>query len=269
MLMSAAQPPQRRMVPVYKQKRFGSEWTYALLGVILGICAPIGQILLRMATNAAVRKAPLEEIRSALDFYGYQLVGTCIVLGLAGLAAGRRAERLRRAEEFYHSLSERDSLTGLLNGRAFEDRYARAMGRAARLSQPVSMMIIDVDGLKEINDRHGHAAGNAALRHIASVIDQVKRSEDAAARWGGDEFAILLEGGDASAAERVGEAIVSRLRLTPLVIGRQRRLVTVTIGIATARDHFDRDVLFAAADRALYEGKSAGRNRVETEILSP
>jgi diguanylate cyclase (GGDEF)-like protein len=250
-----------------KQKRLGSEWTYALFGIVIGICAPIGQLLLRLATSAAARQAPLEDLRSALDFYGYQLIGTCIVFGLAGFAAGRRAERLRRAEEFYHSLSERDSLTGLLNGRAFEERCTRVMGRAVRLSEPVSMMIIDVDGLKEINDRHGHAAGSAALRHVASVIEQAKRSEDASARWGGDEFAILLEGGDASAAERVGEAIVSRLRLTPLLIGRQPRLVTVTIGIATARGHFDRDLLFAAADRALYEGKSAGRNRIETEIL--
>src|SRR5450432_1062147 len=125
-----------------KQKRLGSEWTYALFGIVIGICAPIGQLLLRLATNAAARQAPLEDLRSALDFYGYQLIGTCIVFGLAGFAAGRRAERLRRAEEFYHSLSERDSLTGLLNGRAFEDRCTRVMGRAVRLSEPVSMMII-------------------------------------------------------------------------------------------------------------------------------
>jgi diguanylate cyclase (GGDEF)-like protein len=242
--------------------RFTAEWTYGLLGILLGLGAPTGQLIVRITTSAAVRAAPLSEVRMHGSFYGYQLLATCIVFCLAGIAAGRRAERLRRAQEFYHRLSERDPLTGLLNARSFGERFARVAERAARLGQPVSMLLVDVDGLKEINDRHGHAAGNDALMHVAATIDQTKRSEDEAARWGGDEFAILMESGDADAASRVAEAILARLRLTSLSIGRQQRVVTATIGIATAVQPFEPEVLFAAADEALYDGKSRGRNRI-------
>lgn len=248
---------------------FRAEWTYALLGTLLGVGAPLGQFLVRMATNAAVRGAPLADVRTHVSFYGYQLLGTCIVFCLAGMAAGRRAERLRTAEELYHRLSERDPLTGLLNMRAFGERFARVAERASRLEQPVSMLLIDVDGLKEINDRHGHAAGNEALMHVASAIKQTKRSEDDAARWGGDEFAILMEGGDADAAARVAEAILAGLRVTPLAIGRQQRVVTATIGIATELQPFEAEHLFAAADQALYEGKSRGRNRIAARPALP
>jgi diguanylate cyclase (GGDEF)-like protein len=234
---------------------------YALLGILLGVGAPAGQLLLRMSTITAVSTDPLADLRTHVSFYGYQLVGTCIVFCLAGIAAGRRADGGRRAAEFYHRLSEHDPLTGLLNARAFGERCARVMERAAGVEEPVSMILIDVDRLKDINDRHGHAAGNDALIHVAVAISETKRSEDEAARWGGDEFAVLLEGGDEDAAVRVAEGIVARLRMTPLA--RQQPVVTVTIGIATAREAVDTEDLFAAADRALYDGKSRGGDRIE------
>jgi diguanylate cyclase (GGDEF)-like protein len=246
-----------------------AEWMYALLGILLGFGGPVGQFLARMAASAEVRAAPLAEVRAHVSFYTYELLATSIVFGLAGIAAGRREERLEKAEEFYHRLSERDSLTGLLNARAFSDRIARVAERSARLRQPVSMLLIDVDGLKGINDQHGHAGGNDALLHVASVIDQSKRSDDTAVRWGGDEFAVLLERGDADAAARVAETILARLQASPAVIGQKRRLVTVTIGIATAVERFEPHVLFAAADQALYEGKSRGRNRIAAAPVPP
>ncbi|MEO8033191.1 MAG: GGDEF domain-containing protein [Acidobacteriota bacterium] len=240
----------------------GARWTYALLGLVLGSGAPVGQLLLRMLTSPAVRKNPVAEVRNHLPFYGYQILGTSAIFCIAGMIAGQRAERLQRAEQFYHRLSEHDSLTGLLNARAFGDKCARVLERAVKLEQPVSMLLIDIDGLKEINDSFGHAAGSDALLHVARIIDQSKRSEDSAARWGGDEFAILLEGGDVEAATRVGDSIIARLRLTPLSIGRQQRTVTVTIGIATSGHPVHAAQLFEAADHALYEGKRLGRDRV-------
>src|SRR6202022_4149449 len=144
--------------------------------------------------------------------------------------AGGRAERLRRAEAFYQTLSEHDPLTGLFNERAFRNRYERATERAVRTGQPLSLLLIDVDHLKKINDRFGHGAGNEALLHIANALRVAKRSDDAAARWGGDEFAILLEGGDASAARRVSNNVLARVRSAVLSVQSEELPVTVTIG---------------------------------------
>src|SRR5205807_3750010 len=166
---------------------------------------------LRYYLVPAVRLNPAIELATHRFFYLYELFGTCFAFGIAGLAAGLHAERLRRAEAFYQNLSEHDPLTGLYNERAFRDRYERSLERAVRLRQPISLLLIDVDHLKQINDRFGHLMGNEALLHVARALRRAKRSEDAAARWGGDEFAVLLESGDESAARRVADNVLQRL----------------------------------------------------------
>ncbi|MDP9361753.1 MAG: GGDEF domain-containing protein [Acidobacteriota bacterium] len=241
--------------------------TYPLIGLALGPGSPLGALLIRMVAVGAIREDPLRDLAAHAFFYLYQLIGTSLVFAAAGVVAGRRADRLRRAEEFYHRLAEHDPLTGLYNARALADRCRRAVERAMRSEQPLSMMLIDVDHLKALNDAFGHAAGNDALVHVADALRSCKRADDAAARWGGDEFTILLEGADAAAAMRVGEAIVARLRTTPLRLARKTVTVTVTIGICTATEPSTADALFAAADRALYEGKERGRDRISAISL--
>lgn len=234
--------------------------TYLLIGLLLGAGAPIGAFITRLILFQSVRSAPLADLYAYQFFYLYQLMGSCAVFALAGYLAGDRAERLRRAESFYQTLSEHDPLTGLFNDRAFRNRYARAIDRAARTGQPLSLLLIDVDHLKRINDQHGHGAGNEALLHIANALRVAKRADDAAARWGGDEFAILLGGGDASAARRVTNNVIARVRATAIAVGGHTLPVTVTIGACTAARVKTDDDLFGAADRALYEGKNTGRD---------
>src|SRR5260370_17009085 len=171
---------------------------------------------MRLVVFAPVGNEPLDDLRANGVFYLYELIGSCTVFAIAGYIAGARAERLLRAEAFYQTLSEHDPLTGLFNDRAFRNRYARSIDRAARTGQPLSLLLIDVDHLKKINDQHGHPAGNEALVHIANALRVAKRADDAAARWGGDEFAILLEGGDSSAAHRVANNVLPRVRAPPL-----------------------------------------------------
>ena len=224
---------------------------------------PVGAFAIRLAFFSDVRHAPQKDWRDHRFFYIYQLVGSCGLFAVAGYVAGGRAERLKRAEAFYQTLSEHDPLTGLFNDRAFRSRYTRAIDRAMRTSQPLSLLLIDVDHLKKINDQYGHPAGNEALLQIANALRVAKRVDDAAARWGGDEFAILLEGGDASAAHRVSNNVLARVRATAVFLDSGQQLtISVTIGACTASRVKDNDDLFAAADRALYDGKHAGRDCV-------
>ena len=234
--------------------------TYLLIGLLLGIGAPIGAFVTRFVIVPAVRNAPVDDLRANRFFYLYELIGSSTIFAIAGYIAGDRAERLKRAEAFYQTLSEHDPLTGLFNDRAFRNRYARAIDRAARTSQPLSLLLIDVDHLKKINDQHGHPAGNEALVHIANALRVAKRADDAAARWGGDEFAILLEGGDSSAAHRVANNVLARVRAAAIFLDSGQVPLSVTIGACTAMRVKENVDLFAAADRALYDGKHGGRD---------
>ena len=237
--------------------------TYPLIGLLLGIGAPVGALMIRMATSAEVRSAPLQELRGNAFFYQYELVGTSVVFAIAGWIAGARAERLEAAESFYQSLAEHDALTGLYNERAFRDRYSRAIERASRTAQPVSLLLIDVDHLKRINDEHGHRTGNKALIHVASALRDAKRTTDSAARWGGDEFAILLEGADANATRRVAEGVLARVRHKPVAFTRGQLTATVSIGAVCSPRPGPTEDLFAVADAALYDAKHAGRDRLQ------
>ena len=239
-----------------------SRWAYALAGAILGFAAPAAGFALRLLLNEKAAQDPLSDLRLNAYFYLYQLIGTCLVFSIVGYLAGRRTDHLQRAEQFYRQLSEHDELTGLANARAFHGRYARAVERTRRHGEPLSLLLMDVDQLKVINDRYGHAAGSEALRRAGRALQSAKREDDLAARWGGDEFALVMEGADESAAIRVGNAILDALRSQPMPDDQQPPL-TVTIGVATSRGEVSADALFDAADQGLYEGKTKGGNRLD------
>lgn len=246
--------------------RFGrlrAAWLWALAGLALGIAAPAGSLLIRLAASG--EPLPIELGRNAF-FYLYELVGTSLVFGIAGWFAGRRADLLRRNLATYRDLSEIDDLTGMPNTRAFERHYLRAIEHAQRYREPFSLLFIDLDELKSINDTWGHHHGSEAIAHVASAIRAVKRQTDFAARWGGDEFVVAMHGADRGAAERLANAVVERLRRRPLPIGEHRVPVTVTIGVATTEPDAPSRSLFEDADKALYEGKRRGRNRVQSAM---
>ena len=239
---------------------------YPVVGLLLGLVAPVGAFVIRFFFVSGVRAAPLADIAANKFFYAYQLIGSCVAFVIAGWIAGIRAEQLRDAESFYHALSEHDSLTGLFNARAFRDRYGRLLERATRTGSPLSLLLIDVDQLKTVNDLHGHAVGNKVLIHVATALRDAKRAEDSAARWGGDEFAILLDGADADAARRVAEGVLDRVKSKTVPYTRSVK-ITVTIGVCTAMHLTPESDLFSAADRALYQGKHEGRNRIVAVTL--
>lgn len=168
----------------------------------------------------------------------------------------------RYHEEIYQ-LATQDALTDLHNRRHFVDMVDKEIARATRHQRELSMCIIDVDLFKPINDRYGHISGDDVLRQIAGILGRHVRSDDYAARIGGEEFAVLLPecGTDAAYgfAERLREAIGAAV-FKP---GDEPQSITVSVGVTAlnpGRDTCSR--MMAAADAALYRAKSLGRNRV-------
>jgi diguanylate cyclase (GGDEF)-like protein len=180
-------------------------------------------------------------------------LSTLVVFTAFGYALGRHADALS-------DLSRTDSLTGLRNQRAFDERLEEEVARAGRYGSPLSLLILDIDRLKAINDQSGHEAGNAALRAVGGALRVGARLSDLASRIGGDEFAIIAPSTDASAAHALGE------RIRALVAGTEKGPlgpVTVSVGVSTLEhEGAAASTLLRAADKALYEAKHQGRNRV-------
>jgi diguanylate cyclase (GGDEF)-like protein len=157
-----------------------------------------------------------------------------------------------------------DALTGLFNRLAFDERLKSELARSRRARVPTALIIADIDHFKEINDTHGHAAGDAALRAVGETARRVSRSADYVARIGGDEFGAILPETDAEGAfrfaERLREEIVASLTT-------DEAPVTMSLGIAESEsDGLTPDVLSRSADEALYEAKELGRNQT---VLAP
>jgi diguanylate cyclase (GGDEF)-like protein len=164
-----------------------------------------------------------------------------------------------------------DFLTGWHNRRYFHNRLREELARAERTGKALACLMIDIDNFKEINDRFGHLAGDEALKEVARRAEAEIRAGDTGARFGGDEFAILLAGAETMHALKLAERIHNGVGSTPIrVHGGAHVTVTLSIGLATARPQprsHDYKVLaerlIAEADAALYRAKSGGRNRVE------
>jgi diguanylate cyclase (GGDEF)-like protein len=155
----------------------------------------------------------------------------------------------------------RDAVTGLLDRGRFDRDAELAIGNAAARGQPVSLLIVDVDHFKRVNDRYGHAAGDEALRRIAEELSGAVRDGDQVYRYGGEEFMVVCEGLTHRAAVLAGERL--RLGVAALVIDGIDMPITASVGVATGpQDGADLRALFAAADARLYSAKSAGRDRV-------
>jgi len=172
---------------------------------------------------------------------------------------------LRAALERIEQLAIRDELTGGYNRRFMLDALARERSRAERLREPFSVCLLDIDHFKSINDALGHAAGDAVLQELPSIAGQGLRGVDVFGRFGGEEFLLVLPGtgleGARGVAERV-RAAVEAAQFPGVPAGRQ---VTVTVGVAERGVGEDVRALLKRADRALYAGKGAGRNRVEVD----
>lgn len=171
--------------------------------------------------------------------------------------------RLRAANEQLRVLSEIDSLTGALNRRRFLELSEGQLSLAARHGYPTSLLVIDFDHFKQINDRYGHAGGDRVLVEITGVIRQTVRESDLLGRVGGEEFALLLPHTAGQGAALLADRVVQAIRGTMIEAADQPIRVTVSIGGATCESSLTPlDQLLHSADEQLYAAKQAGRNRV-------
>jgi diguanylate cyclase (GGDEF)-like protein/PAS domain S-box-containing protein len=167
------------------------------------------------------------------------------------------ADDLRRA-------AVTDHLTGIANRRAFFDAAARELERWRRAPRPLSLLLIDADHFKNVNDQHGHATGDAVLRAIATTLTSTAREIDIVARLGGEEFVVLMPSTDATGAAALAERIRAAIAGIAVEAGGTLVRCTVSIGVSTmGRDVTGLDALVERADEALYVAKAAGRNRVK------
>lgn len=182
-------------------------------------------------------------------------------LGRASLAAC--PPYLARQAEEARARGVVDALTGLGNMRLLQDRLANELARSKRSGEPFAVLFLDVDNFKRVNDGFGHEAGNLVLKGTASGLLEVVRSTDFAARYGGDEFVVLLVRTGRDGARLVAEKLRTRVEELGKSLGLPPKMLSVSIGVATfaPQAQQNEDVL-VAADRALYRAKASGRNQV-------
>jgi diguanylate cyclase (GGDEF)-like protein len=218
------------------------------IGVMLALIAAVAEVWVTYTTS---------EPNSSL------MLGSLFVLELVTLLAGSYLlSKLRYLHEEEKQLSRTDQLTGLANGRSFWETVEQEIERMRRDPKPLTMMFIDVDDFKRINDRYGHREGDRMLKLIASSLAGVTRAVDSTARLGGDEFVAILPGADAAAAKSVVERL--RYALTNADTHPDVR-PTVSVGLATfLTPPNTTEALLHAADMLMYEAKTSGKDRVAT-----
>ena len=176
---------------------------------------------------------------------------------------------MRRYQRYIATLATTDVLTGLPNRRGFNLLASQALQEAQRNQSPLSALLIDLDHFKQLNDTHGHLAGDEVLRGFAQSLQSNLRQSDIICRWGGEEFILLLKDTGSSTARLLAEKIREQSEASNFPFNGVNLRVSTSIGIAELHDEDTLDRLIARADRALYRAKQSGRNRVCEETFEP
>lgn len=203
--------------------------------------------------------------RAALT--GAVVLGMCLAILLLFLKFQALLRRSFELQDMLTAAAATDTLTGLFNRREFDRRFDMEWLRCARNGSPISLLLVDGDRFKNVNDTHGHKVGDQVLQMVARKIERVvRRPADVSARYGGEEFAIILPDTRIEGATAIAQAIREKVERSELVLDHGIPVrVTVSVGVACVvpSGMMEKDDLFVLADAALYKAKAGGRNRVE------
>jgi diguanylate cyclase (GGDEF)-like protein len=247
----------------YRARRRAFLGILAVFAVGLITAVAVGTVLARSILG------PLKTLRQGADQFRAGDLSHRIPLtsgnefGQLGQTFNGMAEKLQKDQAVLEELSSRDGLTGLDNYREFRRQLTEELQRSWRYGRPFSLMMLDLDHFKQVNDSLGHLAGDEALRGFTALISGEVRPVDRISRYGGEEFAVILPetsaAGVLATAERIRQIIATR----PIRVDGERHVsLTVSIGVATYPDDADsEEKLIGAADQALYAAKHGGRNR--------
>lgn len=226
--------------------------------IALALAVSVGYMgldfLYRQAVPAVAVPAPL------LGSLHYINLATMLVI--MAVLASTYHRLVRRSEQRLHELACTDPLTQLRNRRFMMEVVQHEAAVFERGGRPLSILLGDVDHFKRVNDHHGHAVGDGVLRAIARVLREGVREVDHVARWGGEEFLVLLPGTEVDEAQQVAERLRAGVQALVEVDGRRELGLGITLGLAELQPGESIEQALMRADRALYEGKQAGRNRV-------
>jgi diguanylate cyclase len=259
-----AHPP--RYEVTYTRAALLAALTFALIAALVFVGIYMMQASLDIDPHTVTATGELLEprLQQIQIFLAVLVAALTVVTGVFSTVLARMGERQRH-------LSRRESLTGCFNRRAFYELFPRESERARRLGQGLSLVFLDIDHFKSINDRLGHEAGDRVLQQLAARLRGIIRETDLLFRWGGEEFVILLAHTGPHEAPVLGERIRSAVAERGFLgaDGQSGVAMTVSVGVAgTATAPVDPDTLVARADAACYRAKEGGRNRMESEVLT-
>lgn len=272
----------------WKPRTINQANAYTAYGAVFGICFPVGAIaFLYLTGHLGAPDDVAEAVRRAHGNVLLYIIDTApFFLGLFARLAGKRQDRLlmlsagleqqvaekteslrraldeaQKANQMIAHMAEHDTLTGLFNRRRFHEELQRWTQHVMRYERSAALLFMDLDQFKYVNDTHGHAVGDQYLIRISALLTNVLRSTDLIARWGGDEFAVLLPETGRDGAIEVAKKIQTLFTNSTINIDGHELLPSISIGIALLPDHSkDLNELIAFADAAMYEAKAGGRS---------
>ncbi|MEO1662218.1 MAG: GGDEF domain-containing protein [Pseudomonadota bacterium] len=190
-------------------------------------------------------------------------IASCLLAPPASILMALYSSKLIKVQEQLLELATTDPLTGLLNRRAFSHRYEKEAARYSRTNRPISLMLIDLDHFKTINDRHGHSGGDAALKALSAHLRKTCRfGTDDIARWGGEEFAVLLSDSGYQSSLRAAERLRRQIETLKVVFSETTIHLQASIGVIVCRKGEALEIAMQRADMCLRRAKAKGRNCV-------
>ena len=252
--------------------RLGTASAESLLHLGEGACVGELSILSRVSVSAYVVAEEASRLLIIRENDVWSFIGSSheFACNLLRTLSGRvrdnntRLQRSMRAQAHYARTSRIDALTGLFNRRWLDEVLDRQCRRCAEDGTTLSLILIDIDHFKQVNDQFGHLCGDEALKAVANHLCNSTRPLDLAARFGGEEFALLLYGIDLRSAVEIAERIRHDIAEAAILKHDARMALTVSMGVAQLQEFEPPAALLQNADRALYEAKHLGRNRVVT-----